>query len=213
MPRLLERTRDARRRQILDAARRCFTRGGFEATSMQDIFTEAGLSAGAVYCHFSGRDEIITAIVDEVIDEIISAFDVSVDDDDPPTLDDVFQHFFDTLERADLARIAIAVWAEAVRDPALRRSLSARYRRMRENVTRLVQLHQNHGTIDPEVPARQVVHVLTALGPAFLHQRALENVTAATFSNGLRALLQRRDPQIEHARKTGLSPPARSRSL
>ena len=35
--------RDARRDQILTAARRCFLRDGFHATSMQDLFAEAGL--------------------------------------------------------------------------------------------------------------------------------------------------------------------------
>ena len=74
MPRLTQRTRDARRRQILDAARRCFTRNGFQATSMQDIFTASGLSAGAVYSHFTGKDEIVTAIADDVIDAITSSF-------------------------------------------------------------------------------------------------------------------------------------------
>src|SRR5260370_1091304 len=70
MPRLTARTRDARRQQILAAAQRCFTRNGFQATTMQDIFAEAGLSAGSVYSHFTGKDEIITAIADDVIDTI-----------------------------------------------------------------------------------------------------------------------------------------------
>ncbi|MGW9069182.1 helix-turn-helix domain-containing protein, partial [Streptomyces yangpuensis] len=45
---------DARRRQILDGATRCFTRNGFHATSMQDVLKEVDLSAGAVYRYFSG---------------------------------------------------------------------------------------------------------------------------------------------------------------
>src|SRR5438105_4898115 len=70
MPRLTARTRDARRQQILAAARRCFTRNGFQATSMQDILAEAGLSAGSVYSHFTAKDEIITAIPDDRINPI-----------------------------------------------------------------------------------------------------------------------------------------------
>ena len=54
MPKVSDAHRAARRRQILDAARRRFVRNGFHATSMQDIFAEAGLSAGAVYRYFPG---------------------------------------------------------------------------------------------------------------------------------------------------------------
>lgn len=191
MPRLTQRTRDARRLQVLDAARRRFTRNGFQATSMQDIFTESGLSAGAVYSHFAGKDEIITAIADDVIETLTSTFDRSVTEADTRTLDEVVEEFFDTLQRADIATIAITVWAEAIRDPALRRRLSTRYRRMREHLTRLVRIQQQRGAIDPRTSADHVAQVLTALGPAFLHQRAFDpTITAATFAGGLRALLR-----------------------
>lgn len=66
---------DARRRQILDAAALCFARNGFHATSMQDVLKEADLSAGAVYRYFSGKEELIAAIVSEVLGEVRAAFD------------------------------------------------------------------------------------------------------------------------------------------
>jgi AcrR family transcriptional regulator len=189
MPRLTERTRDARRRQILDAARRCFARNGFHATSMQDIFIEAGLSAGAVYSHFSGKDEIVAAIADEVIETVTEALAWATAGD-PPSLDDLFEHLFTTLQRANVATIAITVWAEALRDPALGRRLSSRYRRMRRELTELVAAYQRRGTIDSQTSASAVAQVLTALGPAFLHQRAFDgSVSAATFARGLQALL------------------------
>ncbi|MFD0775947.1 helix-turn-helix domain-containing protein, partial [Streptomonospora algeriensis] len=52
----------ARREHILSAAAARFSRDGFHRTSMQDIIDEAGLSAGAVYRYFRGKDEIIAAI-------------------------------------------------------------------------------------------------------------------------------------------------------
>src|ERR1700739_4907897 len=100
MPRLRPRTRDARRQQILGAARRCFTRNGFQATSMQDIFAESGLSAGAVYRHFTGKDEIITAIAQDVIDKITSAVEAALTGTEPPTLDEATGGVFATLQEA-----------------------------------------------------------------------------------------------------------------
>jgi AcrR family transcriptional regulator len=189
MPRLTQHTRDARRRRILDAARRCFTRNGFQATSMQDIFSESGLSAGALYSHFTGKDEIITAIADEVIDTITATFDAAIADNQELGLEDILENFFTTLQYADVAAIAITVWAEALRDRALRRRLATRYRRMRQRLTELVLTQQRLGAIDPAAPAPHVAQVLTAMGPAFLHQRAFDTtVTAATFTQGMSAL-------------------------
>jgi AcrR family transcriptional regulator len=193
MPRLTARTRDARRQQILGAARRCFTRNGFQATSMQDIFAESGLSAGAVYSHFTGKDEIITAIAEDVIDQITSAVGAALPGDlpggEPRALDEALDGFFATLQRLDIAPIAVIVWAEAIRDPALSKRLSGLYRGLTKHFTELVRTGQAGGNIDPGAPAEHTAVVLTALGPAFLHQLAFgPGIDAATFTQGLHAL-------------------------
>jgi AcrR family transcriptional regulator len=191
MPRLTARTRDARRQQILGAAQRCFTRNGFQATSMQDIFAEAGLSAGAVYSHFTGKNEIITAIAEDVIDKITSAVGATLPGGDPPALDEALDGFFATLQDLDIAPIAVIVWAEAVRDPALSQRLSGLYRGLADHFTELVRIGQAGGSIDPGVPAEHTAVVLTALGPAFLHQLAFgPGIDAATFTQGLRAIMR-----------------------
>jgi len=54
---------------------------------MQDIFAEASLSAGSVYSHFTGKDEIITAIADDVIDKITATAGAALAGDEPPAPD------------------------------------------------------------------------------------------------------------------------------
>ena len=61
MPKITEERREARRQQILDAARACVLEHGLEATSMEMIIARSGLSTGAVYRYFKGKDEIIAA--------------------------------------------------------------------------------------------------------------------------------------------------------
>jgi TetR/AcrR family transcriptional regulator, transcriptional repressor of aconitase len=77
MPRLSQTDLDARRRQIREAANRCFARKGVQATTMREIFAEAGLSAGAVYNYFKTKEELIEAgIIEstrENIDTIVEA--------------------------------------------------------------------------------------------------------------------------------------------
>ena len=72
MPKVSQQHRDARREQILAAARRCFLRDGFHATSMQDLFAESGLSSGAVYSYFASKDDVIEAIAEENIRGVLS---------------------------------------------------------------------------------------------------------------------------------------------
>ena len=62
MPRLTERTREARRNHLMDAAERCFMRLGVSRTTMSDILVEAGVSAGAAYAHFRSKEDLIEAM-------------------------------------------------------------------------------------------------------------------------------------------------------
>ncbi len=72
MPKVTNQYKDARRDQILSAARRCFLRNGFHATSMQDLFAEAGLSSGAAYRYFASKDDMIVAIAEDNMRDVVA---------------------------------------------------------------------------------------------------------------------------------------------
>jgi AcrR family transcriptional regulator len=194
MPRVSQAHLDARRRQILDAARRCFVRNGFHATSMQDVLAEANLSAGAVYRYFRGKDEIIAAIAGEAVAEVVGALDSAFDAEDPPPLDEVLGAAFLAIERVDaeqgFARLALQVWGEAVRSPALAEMIRGEVRRIRDALTRLVRVYQDRGLMAADAPAEQAAQVLVGLLPGFVFQHALlGDVDPAAFRAGLRTLL------------------------
>jgi TetR/AcrR family transcriptional repressor of uid operon len=54
--------RDQQTQRILDAAKACFVRYGFQGASMQQICTEAGMSPGALYRYFPSKEAIVEAI-------------------------------------------------------------------------------------------------------------------------------------------------------
>ena len=60
---------DARTADILRAAKAVIHRKGAEAATMQDVATEAGLSAGAIYRYFPGKDELLRQVVQHLIGE------------------------------------------------------------------------------------------------------------------------------------------------
>jgi len=158
---------------------------------MQDIFAESGLSVGSVYSHFTGKDEIITAIADDVIDKLTATAGAALPCGEPPAPDQALEAVLATLQQADIAPIAIIIWAEAIRNAALSQRLSALYRDLADHFTRLVRISQARGATDPGTPAESTAQVLTALGPAFLHQLAFgPRIDAPTFTQGLRALMR-----------------------
>lgn len=53
----------AKRRQILDGARRVFFERGFEAASMDAITRAAGVSKGTVYAYFPSKEHLVAALV------------------------------------------------------------------------------------------------------------------------------------------------------
>jgi hypothetical protein len=91
---------------------------------------------------------------------------------EPPAPDQALEGVLATLQQADIAPIAVIIWGEAIRNPALSQRLSALYRHLADQFTKLVRVSQERGTTDPGTPAEHTAQVLTALGPAFLHQLA-----------------------------------------
>lgn len=47
---------------MLEAAQQCFSRFGFQKTSMEDIAREAGVSRGSIYRHFPDKDALYRAV-------------------------------------------------------------------------------------------------------------------------------------------------------
>lgn len=54
--------RDQQVQRILEGAKKCFVRSGFQGASMQQICAEAGMSPGALYRYFPSKEAIIEAI-------------------------------------------------------------------------------------------------------------------------------------------------------
>jgi AcrR family transcriptional regulator len=63
------------RQQILETARRLFTEIGYDATSLQMIADEMGLTKAAVYYHFRAKDEILHAAMRPGIERLKSLLD------------------------------------------------------------------------------------------------------------------------------------------
>ena len=208
MPRVSDAHRDARRRQILDAARRCFLRDGFHATSMADVLAEAGLSAGAVYRYYPGKADIVYAIAGEAVERLGSAWEQVITAPELPPIEDALAEVLLAIERLDrehgTPQLAVQVWAEAVRSPPMADLAKLVIGRMRGLAEQLVVRYQERGDIVADVPPAAVARVIVGLLPGFVLQRVLVgDVRAEEFRVGLRALLGPAPQPAEHLPPSG----------
>jgi AcrR family transcriptional regulator len=67
------RTREA----LLAAAREVFEEQGFGATRMDDIAAAAGTSHGTVYTYFQTKEDLLEAVVQRVIDDLLASLRAS----------------------------------------------------------------------------------------------------------------------------------------
>lgn len=60
----------ARRTEIVHAARTLLIARGYSATTMHEVAQTAGTSVGNLYFHFADKDAVVQAVVDEVVLEV-----------------------------------------------------------------------------------------------------------------------------------------------
>jgi AcrR family transcriptional regulator len=65
---------DERREQVLRAAAAAFARGGFAATSMDDVAAEAGITRLIVYRHFDSKEDLYRAVLERVAERLRDEF-------------------------------------------------------------------------------------------------------------------------------------------
>lgn len=73
-----------RRNEILDVAERLFCTRGYDNTSTNDILAEIGIARGTLYYHFKSKEDILDAMIDRILDEIIrKASHIALDESVP----------------------------------------------------------------------------------------------------------------------------------
>jgi TetR/AcrR family transcriptional regulator, transcriptional repressor of aconitase len=158
MPKVTEEHVEARRRQILSAALRCFARHGFHRTTMQDIFREADLSPGAVYSYFKGKDELIVAIIGATMAFVIESAAVFSEPLPEGRLRRPGEALAEMIERyqsfelgsvEERARIFPHLVGEQSRNPQVNAAVRAGIERLREGFETLARAAQERGELDP----------------------------------------------------------------
>jgi AcrR family transcriptional regulator len=203
MPRITPERREAKRAEIVGAARRCFSRDGFHQTSMPDIAAEAGVSAGAPYRYFASKEEIILAIAADAfrlvfepvgrlaaVTDAASAADLVAASLEALSIETVVDAAGREVPVDELLRCAVQAWSELLRNDAVRARAVEGFESVRGSIADALRRGQAAGAVPLEVEPERGARVVMGLLHGFMLQRVAFDLTdTAGFNEDIRNLL------------------------
>ncbi|WP_167884279.1 TetR/AcrR family transcriptional regulator [Leptospira idonii] len=200
MPRISETHREMRQKQILNAAWRCFFRSGVQATTMEDIIGEAGLSASAMYRYFKGKEDIIFSAISASLSELsvrlIPIFESMREKGPSEWITSVTTEIqnFSAKEEFNLLPIAIHGWSEAQRSESIRKLIAEFYLKIRLRLEILAEDWQKNGRISNVTSPANIAQTLMSLVLGFVAQTAITgDTTSLAHSEGISAFSVKRN--------------------
>ncbi len=179
MPRVSAAHEQEVRERILDAATRVFAEKGYRASTIADVVRESGLSVGAIYTYFSGKDELIRASCDVIagrgIDELAQRLAGASTTADRLAI--AIRLYIETVDdwNGEPGQVTLVqAWAEADREPGVREMLAAR----RERLAGAGQMLLAQGVASGELPAALDVDAVTRAFLAMLDGLMLQRIEA-----------------------------------
>jgi AcrR family transcriptional regulator len=171
MPKITDARRESRRQQILTAARACFSRDGFHATTTADIVRESSVSQGTLYLYFATKDDIIAALADDRQQGDAFLHALAESEPDPVAglflMLELYGRSLADPRRAEMRRVGIQGWGEALRNERIRDSITGGLAKVRAAIVRLIERGQAAGevkaNVDPEAAARIMIATFQGL--------------------------------------------------
>jgi AcrR family transcriptional regulator len=170
MPRVTAAHEQAVRARILESALVVFAEKGYHGATIADVVRDSGLSVGAIYTHFSGKDELFLATCElssgQGLGELGTRLARGRTAADKLAI--ALGFFLDALVKAsrepDMASALVMQWSMAESDPAIRASLARR----RDQLQTVGELLLREAMATGELPAWIDAPALAAALVSFL---------------------------------------------
>jgi len=184
--------------QILEAATEVFARKGFHEAPMEDIAAAAGLSKGALYLYFKGKDDVILGLLDRVYFREMRDAERLAEESSSATqrlLTFVRMGVQELKRLKPLTPVMYEFVALAARREAVRKIISEYWHRDQELLARIIRQGIETGEfepVDPEAAAVSLIALLEGLAligfvdAEFVDWDTLGDFSVRTFLDGLR---------------------------
>ena len=169
-----------RRKQILDAACTVIAKNGLQDLRLLEVAAVAGVSSGTIHYYFDTKKELINAAFEYNFRHSLERRKWLRDETREPLelLGEIVESYLPTRGVSLRAwRVWANLWAEGIRDPALRKINEELYDQWRELVRNTIAAAQRAGTAregDPELLANMPIGMLDGLAmQVLLHAKAM----------------------------------------
>lgn len=173
MPKLKPETELARRQHILDAAERCFDRGGFHRTSMQDICKEAGVSPGALYVYFDSKEALIAGICERNRAELTDRLDKLAEAPDFMAALSALGESYLVDDPASKQRIVAEMGLESARNARVSEIFFGADQFCFAAFEGLFERLKQEGRADPQLDVKTIAKVFMLIGDGLYWRRAI----------------------------------------
>ena len=157
--------RDQQVMRILDAAKSCFVRSGFQGASMHQICAELGMSPGALYRYFPSKEAIIEAITEA--DRSHEAEMFAAMGENPDVVDGFVKAAIAHLRyihESGNAPLFAEIRAESMRTEAIQLTCHQSMGEVQTSFRTYFEAAMRRGEIDPCVELETILPVMMAIG-------------------------------------------------
>jgi AcrR family transcriptional regulator len=182
------------RRRLLDAAASLFAERGIDAVSIDAVAEEADRTSGAVYAHFGGKDGLLVALLDELVDDMAAVMgaELTLSDQGDEQLAALWRAFSDPPPGPGRGWLLLEheFWLYAARHGDAQRRLARRFELARQSAAQAMVEFAERGAAELPAPPDQVGTLLVALLIGLEMQSRIDPdaVPDATAVTGLRAV-------------------------
>jgi AcrR family transcriptional regulator len=155
------------RARILKAATTQFSSSGYDAASVDDICTEAGVSKGAFYHHFPSKQAVFLALFEDWLGTVDAGLEAARKPTVPETLTNMSRMLPVIFSQADGGLpMFLEFWLQASRDKTVWKVTVAPYQRYLNYFAALVKQGTAEGSfrrVDPKSAAQVIVSFAVGL--------------------------------------------------
>lgn len=168
MPKLKPEEIALRRREIVEAARRCFIRSGFHQTTTDEICREASITPGGLYHYFSNKEELIKAVIQHAAAGALQMVrEAATTEPDPRSalrrMGAFFLQAFYEPDFENIARLDLETWSEALRNPGLLEIIHESRGATRDSIAEVIQEGIRRGDLTDKIDPVALANLFAAI--------------------------------------------------